>query len=464
MRIVFAASEVYPFSKTGGLGDVAGALPGALQQLGHEVLVISPWYAELNARPYWIGDIQVPFDGQFETTGIGTLERDGVRYAFIGNPLFSREQLYGYGDDTRRFALFTRAIAPAAERLAFRPDLFHANDWHTAYLPLVLQHGRHLPDGYSGLPSLLTIHNVQFQGESGLEEATWWLRLPHGVRNSWMNRLGRGNAMQAGLGSATHINTVSPTYAREVMEPDYGHGLEDSFRTVREAGRFSGVLNGLDTTVWNPATDMDLPQAYAEATMQQGKAAAKTELVRRFSLDPDRPLMAAVSRLSDQKGIDVLAAAANDLTGQGWTLFVLGSGDRELEDSLQELAGGNPHVAFHSGFSEALAHLTYAAADVLAIPSRFEPCGLNQMIAMRYGTLPLARSTGGLADTIQHLRTGFLFDHAADWSLLGGAEQAMGLYGTERFSAMQHEAMRQDFSWTDAARRYAQLYSVILDR
>src|SRR5690554_6157301 len=167
MRILFVVSEVYPFSKTGGLADVAGALPAALVRLGHEVLVVSPWYASLKARPYWIGDIFVPFDGRFEAAGIGTLERDGVHYAFIGNPDFSRQELYGYPDDTRRFSLFTRAIPQAAERLGFAPDVIHVNDWHAAYLPLVLDRGWHLPEGFRGIRSLLTIHNVQFQGESG---------------------------------------------------------------------------------------------------------------------------------------------------------------------------------------------------------------------------------------------------------------------------------------------------------
>ncbi len=463
MRILFAASEVYPFSKTGGLADVSGALPAALVRLGHEVLVVSPWYAGLNARPFWIGDIQVPFDGRFETAGVGTLEQDGVRYAFIGNPAFSREELYGYPDDTKRFALFTRAVPEAAARLDFQPDLVHANDWHSACLPLLLQMGWHLPDGLRDLPSLLTIHNVQFQGESGLDEATWWLRLPGSARDTWLNRFGRGNALQAGLGHSSHVNTVSPNYAREILTAEFGHGLDDSFREVAQQGRLSGILNGLDTRVWDPMNDGHLPRSFGTDGFRQGKRAAKEALCRRFGLDASRPLMAAVSRMADQKGMDLLVDAADHLVGQGWSLFILGSGDEQLEESVRSIAAAEPHVAAWLGFDESLAHLTYAAADVLAIPSRFEPCGLNQMIAMRYGTLPLARATGGLLDTVDHLRTGFLFEHSSPASLLGGAQLARELYGSSGFEAMQRAALAQDNSWEASARRYSELYSVIVD-
>lgn len=462
MRILYAASEVYPFSKTGGLADVAGALPAALTRLGAELLVVSPWYASLKARPYWIGDIPVPFDGRFESAGIGTMEQDGIRYAFIGHPDFSRAEYYGYPDDVRRFSLFTRAIPQAAERLGFKPDLVHVNDWHTAYLPLVLSRGWHLPPGFSGLPSLLTIHNVQYQGESGLDEATWWLRLPRDVRDSWMNRLGQANALQAGLGEASHVNTVSPTYAREIQGEEYGYGLDASFREISSQGRLSGILNGLDTAVWDPATDANLQRRFGPDSIRQGKRAAKEALCSRFGLDPDRPLLAAVSRLADQKGMDVLLESVPGLLEQGWSLFVLGSGDRVLEERFGSLAEQEPQVAARLGFDESLAHLTYAAADVLAIPSRFEPCGLSQMIAMRYGTLPLARATGGLNDTIDHLKTGFLFEHSASWSLLGTAGLARDLYGRAGFAAMQSAAMDQDFSWEASARRYRELYSVIL--
>ena len=462
MRILYAASEVYPFSKTGGLADVAGALPGQLASLGHEVVVVTPWYAGLQARPYWIGDVSVPFDGRFVSAGIGTLEKDGVSYAFVGHPDFSRERLYGYPDDVRRFSLFTRAIPQAAERLGFKPDLVHVNDWHSACLPLVLNQGWHLPEGFSGLPSLLTIHNVQYQGESGLDETTWWLRLPREARDSWLNRLGGANALQAGLGAATRVNTVSPSYAREIQQPTYGYGLDASLREVARQGRLSGILNGLDTNVWNPATDAALPRPFTAADCGSGKEQAKQLLCRRFRLDPDRPLIGAVSRLADQKGMDIMLAAVPELLRQGWSIFVLGSGDPVLEEAFSGLAMSEEQLAARIGFDEQLAHLAYAASDLFLMPSRFEPCGLSQMIAMRYGSLPLARRTGGLADSIEHLKTGFLFDDSSSDSLLAAAGLAAGMYGTAGFAAMQQSAMARDFSWEAAARRYGELYSVIL--
>lgn len=459
MRIIFASSEVFPFSKTGGLADVAGALPAALADLGHDVLVVSPWYAGLRGAPYWIGDVAVPFAGRFEPVGVGTLERDGVRYAFVGNPVFSRDQPYGHADDTRRFALFSRAVPQVAERVGFRPDVLHANDWHTGYLPLVLERGWHLPPGFEHVPSVFTVHNVQYQGESGLEEAAWWLRLPPEIAGSWLNHFGRANAMQAGMGSSRHVTTVSPTYAREIQEPEYGYGLDGSFRTLAQQRRLTGILNGIDTRVWNPAADELLPLPYDTANAAAGKAAAKERFCREYGLDMGRPLLAVVSRLAEQKGIDLLLEAAPGLLEQGFSLFVLGSGDGQLENGVAALAAGHPHAAAFIGYDEDLAHVTYAAADAVCVPSRFEPCGLVQLIGMRYGALPLVRHTGGLADTVSHLHTGFSFEHSSAWSLLGAAQVARDAYGTPVWDDLRRNAMNEDFSWNRSAQRFSGLYS-----
>lgn len=460
MRILFAGSEVYPFSKTGGLADVLGALPEALVELGHEVLVVSPWYATLEAEPLWIGDVDVPFDGGFTAVGVGTLERAGVRHAFVGQAAFQRQELYGYADDVKRFSLFTRAVPAVADRLGFLPQLIHVHDWHAAYLPLVLERGWHLPPRFPFLPTVLTVHNVQFQGESGLAEAAHWLRLPDEVQATFMNHFGRANALQAGLGSAHRVTTVSPAYALEIQQPEYGFSLDGTFRHIRP--KLSGILNGIDTRVWDPATDPFLASPYSTQDLQ-GKAAAKQQLCSAFGLDPARPLLAVVSRLAAQKGIDVLLAALPGLLAQGWSLFVLGSGDAELERQLRLAADTRAGVAAVTAYDEALAHQIYAAADALAIPSRFEPCGLTQMIAMRYGTLPLARATGGLIDTIQHLHTGFLFSELSPESLLVAARQAIDRFGTPAWTAMQAAALQQDFSWRVSAERYSELYSGIVD-
>lgn len=463
MRILFVSSEVYPFSKTGGLADVAGALPQALVRLGHEVLVISPWYKTLKAEPapLWIGDVSVPFDGGFTDCGVGTLEKDGVHYAFVGHDDFQRD-IYGYADDSKRFAKFTRAIPQVAQRLDFLPDIVHANDWHTGYLPMLLEHGWFMPEGFAGLPSIFTIHNVRYQGHSGIEEALYWLRLPGALGDSFMNYFGGANALQAALGFADRVTTVSPSYTEEIKQPDYGNGLDGTLRHIEH--KLSGILNGIDTEAWNPETDDVLPETYS-ANNVEAKAKSKTELCQQFSLSTDRPLMAVVSRLVDQKGIDLMIHGVSELLSQGWNLFFLGTGAPYLEDAIRQAASNHHrHVGCCIGYEESLAHLVYAASDCLAVPSRFEPCGLTQMIAMRYGSLPIARATGGLKDTIKHSITGFLFEHATTDNLLVASKEAMQAYKDKtRWQAMMMVAMSEDFSWETSAKHYLMLYQEAID-
>ncbi len=461
MRILFPSAEVAPFSKTGGLGDVAAALPRALARLGHEVLVVTPWYRSVptDPAPYWIGDVQVPFDGGAEPVGVGTLERNGVRYAFVGHPDFSRPRLYGYPDDARRFARFSRAVPQVAERLGFAPHVLHAHDWHTGYLPLLLQRGWHLPKGFPGLPSVFTVHNVQYQGESEMNATLHWLRLGTDVAKGYLDHFGAANAMQAGVGYATRVTTVSPTYAQELQQPEYGFTLDGTFRAV--AGKLVGILNGIDVEEWDPATDPHLPRPYSDYDLT-GKQAAKEHLQQRFGLE-ERPLLGVVSRFAEQKGIDLVVQAAERLVAAGWGLVLLGTGDPRLEQAVAALAEGRPGaIAAVVGYDEALARSIYGGADALAVPSRFEPCGLSQMIAMRYGTVPLVRATGGLKDTVAHARTGFVFEHATPEGLLWAAGEALRAYGTPAWREMQLAGMRQDLSWEASARRYAALYKSVL--
>ncbi|MDZ7705040.1 MAG: glycogen synthase [Trueperaceae bacterium] len=459
MRVLFVSSEVYPFSKTGGLADVAGALPAALVRQGHEVLVVTPWYKTLAATPppLWVGDVSVPFDGGFSDCGVGTLECDGVRYAFVGHDDYQRDELYGYDDDVYRFARFTRAVPQVAEHLDFRPDIVHANDWHTGHLPMMLAHGWHLPDGFPGLPSVFTVHNVQYQGASDLGATLYWLRLPSDLTGSYANHFGRANAMQSALGFAHHVTTVSPSYAEEIKEPEYGYGLDGTFRHIDD--KLSGILNGLDTDVWDPATDPHLAQPYSADDLT-GKRLVKALLCERFGLEPSPPLIGVVSRLADQKGIDLVLYGLDALLGQGWNLLVLGSGDSETEETLRGAAAAHPgRVGSYIGYNEELAHQVYAGCDALAIPSRFEPCGLSQMIAMRYGTLPVARATGGLRDTIRHGYTGFLFEHISSDGVIWASGQARETYRDARdWQQMMRAAMAEDFSWDSSARAYAALY------
>ena len=317
MRLLFASSEVFPFSKSGGLADVATALPRALAELGHEVAVVTPWYRTLAVDPARVGGTEVPFGGGFDRVSVGTLECAGVRFAFVGHDAFQRDRLYGYSDDVRRFCLFTRSIPPVGAHLGFLPEVVHANDWHTAYLPLLFEQGRQLPEGWTGLPSLLTIHNIQYQGISELEETLHWLCLPATLKEGGIDHFGAANALQAGLSLAGQVTTVSPSYAQEIATPEYGHGLEGTVRTV--APKLSGLLNGLDTDLWDPASDPHLPRPYRAGDLG-GKAEAKGVLSAELGLGEERPLLGLVSRLADQKGIDLLLEGGPALFESGWSI------------------------------------------------------------------------------------------------------------------------------------------------
>ncbi len=458
MRIVFAASEVYPYVKTGGLADVVAALARALVRSGQEVLVVAPWYRTLRADPppLWIGDVGVPYDGGIDPAGVGTLEADGVRFAFVGHPDFGRDAPYGYDDDVARFARFARAVPAVAERVDVTPDVVHAHDWQAAMLLPVLAHGFHLPPGWPGAPSVLTIHNVQHQGVGDLDDLIHRLRLPRSVRASGLQWFGRANALQGGIDAATRVTTVSPTYAAEITTPAYGFGLDGTL--AHERAKLRGIVNGIDTDVWNPASDPHLAAPY-DADDPSGKAANAAAVRRALGLDDGGPLLATVSRFAEQKGIDLLLEAVPALRAQGWRLALLGAGDGDLEAAAQAQAAADPRgVAVRIGVDEGLAHRLYAGADAFAIPSRFEPCGLTQMIAMRYGTLPIARATGGLRDTIRDGETGVLFDAADAGALVAAAGTLRARLADGSADAMRRAAMRERFDWDASAAAYEDVY------
>ncbi len=461
MQLLHATAEAVPFAKTGGLADVLGALPAAQAALGHDVLIVHPWYARLAADPppLWIGDVEVPFDGDHVTVGIGTLELGRVRFAFVGHPSFQREALYGYPDDASRFALFARAVPAVAARLGFLPDVVHAHDWHAALLPALLRHAALLPPGFSGLPSVLTVHNAQYQGWADAADVVAWGRLP-GTLASPLALQGKGNLLHAGVRTADRVTTVSPTYARELLQSTIGYGLERAFAEL--GPRLVGILNGLDTASFDPRSDTTLAANYGPDDLG-GKAACRSELARGLGLDKKRPLLGVVSRLADQKGIDLLVDALPALLAQGWNLALLGAGDPQLESAVRDAFAAHPgRVAGMIGYDEGLARRIYAGADALALPSRFEPCGLAQLIAMRYGTLPVARATGGLLDTIDDERTGFLFTAADAAALAGALARARAAFAdAERWRAMQVAAMAGRFDWARAAGAYGALYGEI---
>ncbi len=462
MQLLHATAEAAPFAKTGGLADVLGALPAAQAAAGHAVLVVHPWYATLRAEPapYWIGDVVVPFDGGERTVGVGTLDvpaGDGlVRFAFVGHADFRRDALYGYPDDARRFALFARAVPEVAARLGFAPDVVHVHDWHAALVPALVRHAAELPPVFGRPPTLVTVHNAQYQGHADAADVVRWGRLPGELADALALR-GRGNLLHAGLVSADHATTVSPTYARELLDPAIGYGLEGTFAAL--GGRLSGILNGLDDVAFDPAHDPALAAPF-DADDLTGKARCTSALESEFGLEVGRPILGVVSRFADQKGIDLLFGALPALLEQGWNLVVLGAGAPDLEAAAERAFAAHPgRVGGRVGYDDGLARRIYGGADALAIPSRFEPCGLAQLIAMRYATVPVARATGGLADTIDDGRTGFLFDPATVAGLVDAAGRARRAHADRRaWDALRTAAARERFDWARAVAAYDALY------
>ncbi len=464
MRILHATAEALPFAKTGGLADVLGALPAAQAADGHEVAVVHPWYPRLAVTPppLWIGDVEVPFDGASERVGVGTLELGPVRYAFVGHPAFRRDALYGYPDDARRFALFARAVPAVADRIGFRPEVVHLHDWHAALVAALLRHADHLPTGFAGLPSVLTVHNAQYQGWADAADVVAWARLP-GLLATPLALQGGGNLLHAGIVSADRVTTVSPTYARELSEPASAFGLERAFAEL--GPKLVGILNGLDVDAYDPSRDPALAHPF-DAASPAGKVLCKEALAGEFGVDAARPLLGVVSRLADQKGLDLLFDALPDVLEQGWNVVLLGAGDPQLEAAAVRAFAAHPgRVGGRIGYDDGLARRIYGGADALAIPSRFEPCGLTQLIAMRYGTLPVARATGGLVDTIDDGRTGYLFGAAAPPALADALARARATYDDRpAWGRMQRAAMEERFDWRRAARAYDDLYRVLAGR
>jgi starch synthase len=439
MHILHVASEAYPYSRTGGLADVLGALPAELVRQGQTVSVLSPWYAELLGTPHEIwrgGDLR-----------LGELYQEGVRYLFLETPDFRRPGIY-HPDDVRRFANWGRLALPVLTSAGVRFDVLHGHDWAAG---LVVAHG-----SLHQLPSVFTIHNLQYQGRWNSAEAYPWTGLP-----DWLNSplgiefYGDVNLMKAGLRFASHVTTVSPTYAREITTPEFGEGLDGLLRERLAKGQLSGVINGLDQERWNPQTDPHV-RHYGDMA---GKQASVSAVRQEFQLD-DAPILSCVSRLAVQKGLDILLAALPQMV-ERWNVVLLGSGDAQLEAAFSAWAQRSTRVRHVTGMNESLSHRLYAGAHAFAMPSRFEPCGLSQMIALRYGTPPIARTTGGLADTVPE-DVGFVFDEptpAAFLEALGRAEHELA--DTERWNARASQGFGMDFSWAGPARRYIEIYQQV---
>lgn len=485
MRIVLASSEAVPFSKTGGLADVASALPKALAQLGHEVALITPYYPRIlaarNGNAPLIAstgrEVSVRIAGRTVTARIlqSRLPGSSVMVYLIDQPgYFDRTGLYvegdrDYPDNCERFTFFSRAVLEAARVLNLQADIFHANDWQTGLVPALLKAEYQTQPGFAHAATVFTIHNMAFQGQF------WhWDMLLTGLdwkHFNWrqMEFFGNLNLLKTGIVFSDLVTTVSPTYAREIQTSEFGCGLHGVLSSRRDD--LVGILNGCDTEEWNPATDPLIPSNYDAHTVFEGKAVCKAHLQRQFGLSERAaaPLIGSVSRITSQKGFDLIVACIPRLAELDLQMVFLGTGDKTYEQQLQNLAADYPDkIAVRIGYDEALSHLIEAGADLYLMPSQFEPCGLNQMYSLIYGTPPIVRAVGGLADSVvdatednlsQGIANGFTFYESDSDVLFRQVCRAMGLMLDRRsWAQLVRTGMERDWSWRRSAAEYIRTY------
>jgi starch synthase len=477
LKILFLSAEVAPFAKRGGLADVCGSLPKALQSLGHEVVVAMPAYQSveqayqsgkwnLRSMP---GELRVPTGAGLIRAGVFTTKLPGsdvTAYFIAEGNLFHRPEIYGYDDDPYRFCFFSRAVMELISALSWRPDVIHCHDWHTAPALMWLNTTGQLDGFFRAIPSIYTIHNLAHQGRAGRNVLHY---LGTAVEPLTEETWQEVNFMARGIYHGTLINTVSPTYAREIRTPQGGANL-DRLLNFRHFD-VHGILNGLDYDVWNPATDKNLAQKFDVNTLSkriENKRALQTKIG--LPVRDKVPLIGIVSRLDHQKGFDIAGPVIHAfLTNYPKEVqcVVLGSGAKQYEEMFLKLARAHPdRMSVILQYAADLAPLIYAASDLFLMPSRFEPCGLGQMIAMRYGSIPVVRATGGLADTVHDAVTGFTFDDFSLEDFWNAVRRALYIYFNDRDSwkAIQLQGMKMDFSWTHSAYGYCQLYDWAIAR
>ena len=480
LNIVFIASEATPLAKTGGLADVAGSLPGALQKLGHELTVILPFYRKalaatgISTTPL-NQTVEIWADGIQRLCPLHQAESGGLRFVLVEqDDLFDRQGIYGppggaYEDNLLRYLLFNRVALEAAALPGKKVDILHCHDWQTGMVPLLLNTQYQHKLNIAKAKTVFTIHNLAYQG---FFAADWIHRLgipSHHFHADDFECYGQINCMKAGIASADYITTVSPNYAREILTPEYGHGLEGFLQ--QHSDKLAGIVNGLDTDSLDPANDTAIAARFC-AEAPAGKQKCKQALQQQCGLDisADTPLLVMISRLAEQKGIDLLLANVGKWLERGYQLAILGSGDPGSEHALEQMSASHPgNMYFHAGFDETLARKIYAGGDILLMPSRFEPCGLSQLTAMRYGTVPVVRATGGLKDTVtdyasaKSRATGIHFSDATAEAFDAAVEQAVVLYRNPRiWPRLRNNGLRRDSSWQASASLYADLYQKLL--
>jgi starch synthase len=474
MKILVVASEAAPFAKTGGLADVVGSLPRALRQLGHDVRVILPCYQAIEEQGFSLRkgrkSVEVVIDGVAHKGLLRQSTVDGVTVYFIENrEFFQRSGLYGdgtgdYPDNALRFGFFCRAVLEFLRRLDFRPDVLHLNDWQSSLIPVLLRTELKNDPFYSAMGTVLTIHNLGYQGLFPRQTLAALRLDPALFDMEKMEYFGKISFLKGGIIYADRLNTVSESHCREIQTPELGFGLDGLLR--KRSKDLTGILNGIDHKIWDPELDSNLPVSYSAGDLR-GKASNKRALQKELGLaNTGSPLVAMVTRLDSQKGLDLVEEAWDALLALDLQFVLLGTGDAKHREFFAARRDRYPgQVAIHLKFEEPLARRIYAGSDLFLMPSRYEPCGLGQMIALRYGTLPLVRRTGGLADTVIDAEenpaaaNGFSFIDYSAPALLGTLARALQFYGDRRvWLRMVRRAMASDFSWARSAEHYLELY------
>ena len=462
------ASEAAPFAKTGGLADVLGALPAALQKQGDEVMVLLPAYgnANLKGAERFFHDLPVWMSGGYYQCAIDRIVKDGVSYLFLNcPPLYGRKGIYGdrlgdFSDNPVRFAVLSRAAIAVASHI-FRPDIIHCHDWQAALTPVYLKTTfRHDPT-FHGIRTVFTIHNLGYQGRYGASVLRdVGLDVGDTYHMNGLEYFGDVNLLKGGINFSDYVTTVSPRYAQEIQTPEHGFGLDALLRS--RSHLLKGILNGVDYEEWNPQTDPHIAANFAADDLE-GKRYCKLALLEEYGLatdDLDRPLIGIVSRFAYQKGLDLVAECIQGLADLNLQMVVLGNGDATLEKTFGDIARARPdQFGYRGEFNNGLSHRIEAGSDIFLMPSRYEPCGLNQIYSLRYGTVPVVRATGGLDDTIQH-ETGFKFWGATSHEVYSCVRHALGVYENEKdwWTTMMLAGMKKDFSWDASAAQYSDLY------